>query len=71
MIQKLNWYDINTSLPDVNKTCLCYTSNNKYFISEVYHPHDGKGNIIDYGKKTWKGSNKTVNTITHWAYLED
>ena len=71
MVTQLTWFNVSESLPDVNKTCLCHTTNGKYFISEVYHPHDGRGNITDYNRKRWKGSSKATETITHWAYLEE
>lgn len=71
MITELTWHNIKDDLPEVNQVCLCHTSNDKYFISETYHPHDGRGNITDYKRKCWKGSSKATDSITHWAYLEE
>lgn len=70
MVTSLNWIDIRDAFPEVDRQCLCYTSNGKYFISNMYHPHDGYGNITDYGRRKWKGSSRTTESITHWAYLE-
>lgn len=71
MITVLSWNNVNNALPEVDKACICYTTNHKYFISSMYHPHDGRGVITDYNRKCWKGSSKSTDTISHWAYLED
>ena len=70
MVTVLNWVSIIDALPEVDKKCLCYTKNGNYFVSNMYHPHDGYGNITDYGRREWKGSSKTTESITHWTYLE-
>lgn len=67
----LDFVDITERLPGVGHKVLCKTSNGKYFISEMYFPHDGRGRIFEGRPPQWKGSTKTIDTITHWAYLPD
>jgi hypothetical protein len=60
----LLWKDIDKMLPEVNKKCICMTSNGNYFISEMYIPKSG-------GNKQWKGiRSKTVESIVKWSYLD-
>lgn len=62
MMTVLLWQDIDKMLPDVNKKCLCMTSNGNYLISEMYTPKSR-------ADKRWKGSSKTTDSIVKWAYL--
>lgn len=68
---ELDFVDITERLPDVGYKVLCKTSNGKYFISEMYFPHDGRGNIYEGRPAEWKGSSKATDTIIMWAYLPD
>lgn len=63
MMTVLLWKDIGKMLPEVNKKCICMTSNGNYLISEMYIPKGG-------GDKRWKGSSKTVESIIKWSYLD-
>ena len=71
MIVEFNFNNITEFLPDVGRKVLCKTSNGNYFISEMYLPHDGRGNVYEGRPAEWKGSSKATDTITHWAYLPD
>lgn len=64
----LKFNDASAELPEVGKKCLCMTTNNSFFISETYYPHNGRGVITNYNR-CWKGSSKATDTITKWAYL--
>lgn len=68
---ELDFVDITERLPDVGYKVLCKTSNGKYFISEMYFPHDGRGNVYEGRPAEWKGSSKSTDTIIMWAYLPD
>lgn len=68
MISILIWKDVKKELPDVNTKCLCFTSNGKYILSEMYYPKDSNGKQIN-DTKEWKGSSKTTDSIIKWAYL--
>lgn len=71
MIVEFNFNNITESLPDVGRKVLCKTSNGNYFISEMYLPHDGRGNVYEGRPAEWKGSSKATDTIIMWAYLPD
>lgn len=71
MLIEFNFIDIDRNLPDVGKKVLCLTKNGGWFISEMYLPHDGRGNIYAGRPPQWKGSSKATDTITHWAYLPE
>jgi hypothetical protein len=64
----LLWKDVKKALPDINKKCICKTSNGNYLISEMYSPKDANGNSLNV--KRWKGSSKTVESIVKWSYLD-
>lgn len=68
---ELEFVDIKEQLPGVGHKVLCKTSNGKYFISEMYLPHDGRGNVYEGRPAEWKGSSKATDTIIMWAYLPD
>lgn len=63
MMTVLLWKDITKSLPEVNKKCLCMTSNGNYLISEMYIPKSTT-------KKRWKGSSKVTESIVKWSYID-
>lgn len=71
MIVEFNFNNITEFLPDVGRKVLCKTSNGNYFISEMYLPHDGRGNVYEGRPAEWKGSSKATDTIIMWAYLPD
>lgn len=71
MIVEFNFNNITEFLPDVGRRVLCKTSNGNYFISEMYLPHDGRGNVYEGRPAEWKGSSKATDTIIMWAYLPD
>lgn len=71
MIVEFNFNNITEFLPDVGRKVLCKTSNGNYFISEMYLPHNGRGNVYEGRPAEWKGSSKATDTIIMWAYLPD
>ena len=47
MIMQLDFKQADKELPEVGRKVLCLTKNKNYFVSEMYLPHDGRGNVYD------------------------
>lgn len=71
MIMQLDFKQADKELPEVGRKVLCLTKNKNYFISEMYLPHDGRGNVYEGRPPQWKGSSKATETIEYWAYLDN
>ena len=69
MMSVLLWKDVKKELPEVNKKCLCMTSNGNFLISEMQQSKDSNNNSLG-DKKRWKGSSRATESITKWSYLD-